>query len=218
MKYVVSKSFNCAVERSPRVLEVGEAFGLGLHDKEFVIYRDVEIEINPGDVVLIHGQSGSGKSLLLRDLSEQMTAEGLRVANIETVPIADATIIDQIGHDMGDAVNLLAKAGLSDAWILIRKPEQLSDGQRYRLKLAKLIETDADVLIADEFGAVLDRQTAKVIAYNLQKLARRLGKTVIIATTHGDLEADLNPSVRVMKQFGSRVEVDYDQIRIQAVA
>ena len=47
----------------------------------------------------------------------------------------------------------------------------------------------------DEFAACLDRDTAKIIAFNLQKIARQQGKAVIAATTHNDLVEDLNPSV-----------------------
>jgi hypothetical protein len=48
----------------------------------------------------------------------------------------------------------------------------------------------------------LDRDTAKIIAFNLQKIARQQGKAVIVATTHDDLFEDLNPSVHVCKRFG----------------
>ncbi len=47
----------------------------------------------------------------------------------------------------------------------------------------------------DEFAACLDRDTAKIIAYNLQKIARQQGKAVIAATTHSDLVEDLKTSV-----------------------
>lgn len=209
MKYVVDKRFTSSVERTPRVLEIAEQYGLGLTDKQFVIFNQVELEIEPTDVVYISGQSGSGKSLLLRELAQQMIAGGLKVADLETVPLEDKPVIEQIGATMNEAGNLLAKAGISDAWIFIRKPAELSDGQRYRLKLAKLLASDADVWIADEFGAVLDRETAKVIAFNSQKLARAFGKTLIVATTHADLEYDLQPSVRAVKRFGDRVDITY---------
>lgn len=51
-------------------------------------------------------------------------------------------------------------AGLNDAYLFVRKPSEMSDGQKYRLKIAKLIESGAKVWAADEFGAVLDRVTA----------------------------------------------------------
>ena len=63
--------------------------------------------------------------------------------------------------------------------------------------------------LMDEFAATLDRDTAKIVAFNLQKLARRQGKAVIAATTHGDLFEDLNPSVHVHKRFGEEITINY---------
>jgi len=54
----------------------------------------------------------------------------------------------------------------------------------------------------DEFAATLDRDTAKIVAYNLQKLARQQGKAVLAATTHTDLLEDLTPSVHIHKRYG----------------
>ena len=97
------------------------------------------------------------------------------------------------------------------AWVVnllaIRRPEELSDGQRYRLRLAKLMESNADVWVADEFGAVLDRETAKVVSYNAQKLARARGVTLMVATTHTDLVEELAPSITVTKRFQERVNI-----------
>ncbi len=61
----------------------------------------------------------------------------------------------------------------------------------------------------DEFAACLDRDTAKIIAYNLQKIARQQGKAVIAATTHSDLQEDLKPSVLARKRFGEEIHIDY---------
>ena len=48
---------------------------------------------------------------------------------------------------------------------------------------------------------------AKVVAYSLQKLARKLGKTVVVATTHEDLIEDFQPDVEVRKGFEGEVSV-----------
>jgi hypothetical protein len=206
--YTISKSFISSVERTPRVLEVAESFGMGLSDKKFVIYDNLEIDIRQGDVIYITGQSGSGKSLLLRDLTAKMREEGLKVADLAEVDLREKPVIDQLGETTTNATDLLAKAGISDAWIYIRKPSELSDGQRYRLRLAKVMETDADVWVADEFGAVLDRETAKVVAFNMAKVARRMGKTLMVATTHADLFEELAPSLKITKRFRDRVDLE----------
>ena len=188
---------------------MAEAFGLGLEEREFTIFRDLPIRIVPGDVVYIHGQSGSGKSQLLKCLTEQMRAEGLKVADIAGVEMGEGALIDQVGKDMQEAIDLLSRAGISDAYLAVRSPDQLSDGQRYRFQLAKLLETDADVLVCDEFGAVLDRVTAKTIAFSAQKLARAQGRTLIVATTHDDMIEELGPSVLIEKRFQERVDLTY---------
>lgn len=208
MKYVIDRKFTSSVERTPRVLEIAEGFGLGLSNKEFVIYDHLEVEVNQGDVVYITGQSGSGKSLLLKDLVAQMRAGGLKVADLNEIELPDRPVIELVGSSTTQAADLLAKAGISDAWIYIRKPSELSDGQRYRLKLAKVMEDDADVWVADEFGAILDRVTARVVAFNMQKVARTLGKTLMVATTHTDLREELAPSLTITKRFRERVELE----------
>jgi ABC-type ATPase with predicted acetyltransferase domain len=205
--YTISKSFTSSVERTDRVLEVAEGFGLGLTDKEFVIYDKLTLEILQGFVVFIHGQSGSGKSLLLRSLIELMRGHGLKVADLNEIVLPERPVIDLLGKNMTEATFLLAKAGIADAWIYIRKPSELSDGQRYRLKLAMLLEQDADVWVADEFGAVLDRNTAKAISFNLQKVARERGKTFMVATTHEDLIEELGPDLTIYKRFKERIDI-----------
>lgn len=212
-RYVIDRRFTTSVKRTPRVLELAEGFGLGLSDKEFVIYDHLELDVPQGSVVYVTGQSGSGKSLLLKDLPAAMQADGKTIADLDKVELdPDLPVIDQVGENTVHATELLAKAGISDAWIYLRKPSELSGGQQYRLKLAKLIENKAaDVWLADEFGAVLDRVTAKVIAFNMQKVARSLGKTLMVATTHTDLEEELGPDLVIHKRFKDRVDVSYQE-------
>ena len=207
MIYTVNRRFTTSVERTPRVLEIAEGFGLGLTDKEFVVYDNLEIEVRQGDVVYITGQSGSGKSLLLRDLSTQMSESGLVVADLNKVELDERPVIEQVGKTISEATELLAKAGISDAWIYIRRPSELSDGQRYRLKLAKVMDSGADVWIADEFGAVLDRVTAKAVAFSIAKVARREKKTLMVATTHSDMVEELAPDLMITKKFREKVQV-----------
>jgi ABC-type Mn2+/Zn2+ transport system ATPase subunit len=92
-------------------------------------------------------------------------------------------------------LELLSKVGLNDAFLFLRTYNQLSDGQKYRYRIAKLIESGKQWWLMDEFAACLDRDTAKIVAFNLQKLARHQGKAVIAATTHSDLLEDLAPNV-----------------------
>jgi len=205
--FTIDKRFATAVTRTDRVLEIAEAFGLGLDDKEFVVFDNQPIDIEQGDIVYVTGQSGACKSTVLRELVSQMELDEYKVVCLDDVPLLDCPLIDQIGKTTTEALNFLSIAGLNDAYLFIRKPSELSDGQRYRFRLAKIIESGANVWVADEFLAVLDRVTAKVLAYNLQKIARKVGATVIVATTHADMVADLAPSLVIEKRYREKVRI-----------
>jgi len=207
-RYLIDKRFQTRVQRTDRVLEVAEAFGIGLEDKEFVVFDQLELDIPDGSVVYITGQSGGGKSVALRELAALMAARGKSVVNLDGIEFKDAPLIDQIGKDTNDAIRLLSIAGISDAYLYVRKPQELSDGQRYRFRLAKAIESGAKVWVADEFLAILDRTTAKVIAYSLQKHARREGATLMVATTHTDMVADLSPDLTIEKRYREKVRLE----------
>jgi ABC-type ATPase with predicted acetyltransferase domain len=188
---------------------------LGISDfQKHVLYDDVELEIGPKDIVYLTGDSGSGKSVLLdavvRDLNPQ---EAARMSDVEVDP--EKPLIDTVGGSVEEGLKLLSKVGLNDAFLFVRRYSQLSDGQKYRYRLAKLIESGAQWWIMDEFCATLDRETAKIVAYNVQKLARKLGKAVVAATTHTDLFEDLAPSVHIHKRFGKEIEVKYYSNRLR---
>tara|TARA_R110000851_G_scaffold59347_11_gene137437 strand:- start:23957 stop:24598 length:642 start_codon:yes stop_codon:yes gene_type:complete len=204
--------FKTRVDKTPRVLEVAEAFGIGLSDTEFVIYDNFELTVEDKDVVYITGQSGSGKSLLLKALAKKMEDDQRVVARLEDIVLEDVPVIDQVGSTFSEGLDFLAKAGVSDAFLYVRKPSELSDGQRYRVKLAKLIESRAEVWVADEFGAVLDRVTAQTIAYNMSRTARRAGASLIVATTHVDLVEELGPDLIVTKHYRERIKVEYPNV------
>lgn len=207
MKLTIDVRYSTRTERDERVLKVAEAFGIGLEDRDWTVFDNFQIDVQPGDIIYINGQSGSGKSTLLREVSRLLGEGGLKVMNLDDVVFEDRPMISQIGKTMEEATQLLALAGLSDAFLYVRKPSELSDGQRYRFRLAKLLEADVDVWVADEFGAVLDRTTAKTISYNISRLARKMGKTVIVATTHTDLVEELAPTLLIQKRFQDRIDV-----------
>ena len=67
-KFVISIGYETAApEPTERVVSVAEGFGLGLDKWEkFVIYDNVELKIGAKDIVYLTGDSGSGKSVLLK--------------------------------------------------------------------------------------------------------------------------------------------------------
>jgi ABC-type ATPase with predicted acetyltransferase domain len=186
---------------------VAEAFGLGIDDAQVFKVLDAELKIGPQDVVYITGDSGSGKSVLLRAIRADLGEEAIDLSDVRITP--ESPLIETLGATVEEGLELLSRVGLNDAFLFLRSYEQLSDGQKYRYRIAKLIESKKQWWLMDEFCACLDRDTAKIISFNLQKIARQQGKAVIVATTHGDLFEDLSPSVLVHKRFGEEIEIKY---------
>jgi len=193
---------------TPRTIKVGEAFGLGVDKfQEHVIFDNVELKIGPQDIVYVTGDSGSGKSVLLRALKKDLRSQAIDIASTTVNP--SKPLIDTVGKTLEQGLELLSRVGLNDAFLFVRRYDQLSDGQKYRYRIAKLIETGKQYWIMDEFCSTLDRDTAKIVAFNVQKIARQEGKAVLAATTHTDLFEDLKPTVHIQKRFGREVAVEY---------
>ncbi|HSV49743.1 MAG TPA: hypothetical protein VLH35_05455, partial [Candidatus Acidoferrales bacterium] len=144
---------------------------------------------------------------LLRAIRADLGEEAVDLNEIQVDP--NKPLIETVGVTVEQGLELLSKVGLNDAFLFLRTYSQLSDGQRYRYRIAKLIESGKQWWLMDEFAACLDRDTAKIIAYNLQKIARQQGKAVLVATTHSDLQEDLKPSILVRKRFGEEIKIDY---------
>ena len=206
-KFSFNISYETHTKITPRSLVVAEAFGLGIDDSQKFKVLDAELKIGPKDVVFITGDSGSGKSVLLRAIRADLGQEAIDLSEVEVDP--EKPLIETVGATVEQGLELLSKVGLNDAFLFLRTYGQLSDGQKYRYRIAKLIESGRQWWLMDEFAACLDRDTAKIIAYNLQKFARQQGKAVIAATTHSDLQEDLKPNVLVHKRFGEEIQIHY---------
>lgn len=208
-KYSVSKSFAWDGAVTERVAAVMRMFGLELERlREGDVTHCCELEINNGDVVYITGPSGAGKSVLLREL-ERCVPEAERINLAEIELSGDGSVIDCIDGDVLGALRLLSVAGLNDVFCVLNKPANLSDGQKWRFRLALALAAGKRFIFADEFCSGLDRITAAVISYNIQKFAKRTGVTFILAGSGEDILADLGPDVVVVKELSGTTNVIY---------
>jgi ABC-type lipoprotein export system ATPase subunit/GNAT superfamily N-acetyltransferase len=199
------------VQITDRVMAVSEAFGVGVDDKkEFTIFDNVELKYDDEDLVYVTGDSGSGKSTFLRIFKSELENNEKTCVDFSAVQVdKDEVIINSLGASQEEAMNLLSVVGLSEAFVMLRKYKELSEGQKYRYKLARMIAQDGNVFLIDEFGATLDREMARVLAYCLQKWTRRNKKMVVVATTHKDLIEDFNPNIVIDKKFGQTTQIKY---------
>jgi len=133
-------------------------------------------------IVLIVGTSGSGKSTILRGLGER-TQPKVEFYN---------TVIENFSTaERGE--ELLLACGLRSIPTWFRFPHTLSNGEHHRFEMAMII--DQSISTIDEFTSVVDRDTAKSLAYSIRKYYDQRGTTepLYIASCHRDIIDWLDP-------------------------
>lgn len=190
-----------------RTAAVMDHFGIDFEQGTHVIAKDLEIPLQPGQLVLFTGASGSGKSSIMRQLASELTATGQRVLPLDQLTPAIQPLIDALPLPVEEAMNLLANCGLGEAQLMLRTPQELSEGQRYRFLLALALSRKPDWIVADEYTATLDRNLARVISFNLRRLVDRLGIGLLLATTHQDVIADLAPDLHVQCNLDQSIQL-----------
>lgn len=171
--------------------------------------HNCKLQIDEGDIVYITGPSGSGKTVLMRELEKLIPAsESVNLNQIELPK--DKTLVDCIEDDsLIETLHKLNTAGLNDCFCILNQPCNLSEGQKYRFRLAMALDAGKKFVFADEFCSELDRIMAAVISYNLQKFAKRYKITFILASSHDDILRDLAPDVLIVRDFSSTADVIY---------
>jgi len=210
--YSLSKSFSWNGRLSEKATQVCRMFGVGLERlRRGRSNHNCCLEIKAGDIVYITGPSGAGKSVLLRELS-RLIGDSERIDLSEIKLPAEKLVIDCIEGDFLSSLKMLGTAGLNDVFCVLGTPAALSEGQKYRLRLAMALASGRKIIFADEFCSTLDRITAAVISYNIQRFAKRDGVTFILASSHDDIVADLSPDVLVVKELSGPAEVVYRRL------
>ena len=212
-RYCVSCGYGVEVALTEKVRSAMRLFGLDVgRVRRGEQQHRCEIELKAGQVCYITGASGAGKSVLLEKLYEATAAEErMRLDEIEIE--TDKSLVDCIEGDLLSVLRVLSRVGLSDAFSVLNRPGQLSEGQRYRYRLAKAMASDKRVIFADEFCSNLDRITAAVIAHNVRRAADETGKIFVLASSHDDLLCDLRADVIVIKRLVGSDEVVYSNQR-----
>lgn len=215
---LLARSMRTAVEPTENVCRVAAMFGLGVDEHRTIeVVAPTQVVLRPGQVVFITGASGGGKTTLLRLINERLADQpDVTVIDFAATESSERSLVDSLGGELEQSMRWLSLAGLNDAFVMLRTPDQLSDGQRYRFRLAQAMAqaergsaARLHVVLADEFAATLDRLTAAVVARNVRKWINRCsaGVCFVAATTHDDLLEPLDPDVLIVQHAGEKLEL-----------
>lgn len=154
--------------------------------KEFDV--NIPIEGTKWNVGLIVGASGTGKTTDARNVFKDFRF-------FDGFEWSGNSIIDDFGdeHSAKEITEVLSKVGFASPPDWLKPFSVLSNGQKMRAELARLILDCNEPFIYDEFTSVVDRQVACIGSAAIQKFVRKQDKQFIAVSCHYDIEEWLEP-------------------------
>ncbi|KAH0274733.1 putative ABC transporter, partial [Aureobasidium melanogenum] len=174
------------------------------------ILKAVSLDVNTGSLIVITGQTGTGKTTLLRTiLGETHTLSGSMLVSTKSIAYCsqkpwmtnktikefiaisgrDSTEIDETWYGTVlyacDLTKDVASMPDGDDTRLGSKGVSLSGGQKARLALARAVYARRDIMLLDDVLSALDVNTEEVIVHRLlgpKGLLRKFGTTVLLVT------------------------------------
>ena len=194
--------------------------------------RNISLEINKGEFIVILGPSGSGKSTLLNVISGLDTPtegkiffneEEISSYNEEKLTLFRRKYLGFIFQQYNLLQNLTVRenidmgANLSKNSIDIDKiinklglkeqinkyPSQLSGGQQQRVSIARSIVKNPEILFCDEPTGALDEETAREVLNLLQEMNREFNTTTVVITHNQGIAAMAD---RVIKMNSGKIK------------
>ena len=149
----------------------------------FSLDADLPIDDGGWKIGLVVGPSGSGKTSVGRKLWGEAALYDPR-----DWP-ADKPIVEAIAPSGGfdDVTAALSAVGLGNVPAWLRPYPVLSNGEKFRANLARVICEAPQQVVIDEFTSVVDRQIAKFGALAFQKAWRRTKGQCVLLSCHYDV-------------------------------
>lgn len=149
-------------------------------------HGEIDLEAKSWNVGLIVGPSGAGKSLCAHQLFGDFDL---------SIAWGKSSIIDDFPQEMSirDIIDACQSVGFNTIPAWMRPYHVLSNGERFRVELARRLLSSSDPIVIDEFTSVVDRQVAKIASHAVQKLVRRKGRRFVAVSCHYDVIDWLQP-------------------------
>lgn len=184
-----------------------------------MILKNVNLEIEKGEVISIIGASGGGKSTLLRCLIgleeidsgtvvvPEKNKMGMVFQSFNLFPHMTALqnimesliVVDKIEKSKAKeiALNLLEKVGLKERANFY--PKALSGGQKQRVAIARALTKNPELLLFDEPTSALDPEMVKEVEAVIEELRNTSDITMIIVSHEIDFVNQISDRIIVME-------------------
>jgi ABC-type ATPase with predicted acetyltransferase domain len=165
----------------------------------------VSVEGDDWRIGVVVGRSGTGKTTIAKQLFPDAYIRGFEYSH--------PSILDDFPENLStdEITRTLSSVGFSSPPDWLKSYEQLSQGEKMRVDVARAILLDQPLVVFDEFTSVVDREVAKVSSYAIQKAIRRSGKRFIAVTCHYDVVDYLEPDwvlIYTLTDGGSHVRLE----------
>ena len=171
---------HCTDFDSYRAARVKSLFNVG-SGADVHIEAALPLDARAWQIGVIVGPSGSGKTSIGKRLGKPYEPAWPR----------DCPIVDAIspGGSFDDVTAALASVGLGTVPSWLRPYHALSNGERFRANLARLICEAPAFAVLDEFSSVVDRQIAQIGAGAFAKSWRRIAERpqTVLLSCHYDI-------------------------------
>lgn len=177
-----------AIVRTPRVMQCEGIFDVPPSQRsaeQWTVNLDLPEQWNVG---LIVGPSGSGKTTVARELFGEHLVTGWNWPQ-------DKSILDGFPAAMSikEIVELLSSVGFSSPPSWVRPFGVLSNGEQFRVNMARTLAEMRELAVVDEFTSVVDRTVAQIGSAAIAKTVRRRGQRFIAVSCHYDIIEWLTP-------------------------
>ena len=174
---------NCSDFNTYRAARVKSLFNCE-SGADFALDADLPLEDTDWKIGVVVGPSGSGKTSIGRAIWPDVG-----IYDGDTGWAQDKPIVECIAPTGGfdDVTGALSAVGLGSVPAWLRPYHALSNGEKFRAGLARVIAEGAQRVIIDEFTSVVDRQIAKVGAGAFSKAWKRVGGQAVLLSCHYDI-------------------------------